>query len=337
MHGTEHVLLCSSGTYAVEAALRGLGIGAGDAVLVAGYDFPGNFRAIEAVGARPVLVDIEPDTWSLDVDALEASHATALEAAAGAKIRGVIASHLHGGMVPMQRLMALAKERGWQVVEDACQSPGAKIDGRLAGTWGDVGVLSFGGSKLLTAGRGGAIVTPRADVLQRAKIYGHRGNDAFPLSELQAAALVPQLELLEERNQRRRAAVTQLLTATRDIEVLRPLGTADEAAEPSYYKLAWRLEAEENVVSRAAVIVAIQAEGIAIDAGFRGFVDRGERRCSKVGELVHSRAAVTRTLLLHHPVLLEDDAVLNQVAQGLKKISRAEALANLDAATGEVA
>jgi perosamine synthetase len=131
-HGVEHVTLCCSGTIAVELALRGLKVGPDDEVLLAGYDFAGNFRAIEAVGARPALVDIEPATWCLDVERLEAAIAP--------ETRAVIVSHLHGGLVPMRRLMHIAAARGIAVVEDACQAPGAIIDGRRAGTWGDAGV-----------------------------------------------------------------------------------------------------------------------------------------------------------------------------------------------------
>ena len=86
--GLPHVLLCSSGTIAVEIALRGLGVRPGDEVAVAAYDFPGNFRAIEAVGARPVVVDIEPSSWSLDPQQLEE--------ALGPATRAAIFSHLHG-------------------------------------------------------------------------------------------------------------------------------------------------------------------------------------------------------------------------------------------------
>ena len=101
----EHALLCSSGTIGVELALRGCGVGAGDRVVLAGYDFPGNFRAIDAVGARPVLVDISADTWSMDADSLESLPDTAVKA--------LIVSHLHGGLADMPRLMALARQQGW--------------------------------------------------------------------------------------------------------------------------------------------------------------------------------------------------------------------------------
>src|SRR5205807_8690220 len=100
---------------------------------------------------------------------------------------------------------------------------GAIVAGKPAGAWGDCGVLSFGGSKLLRAGRGGAIMTHREDVLQRIKIYCERGNDAFPLSELQAAVLVPQIPKLAATNDRRLAAVRSLLATCRDLPRLHSL------------------------------------------------------------------------------------------------------------------
>jgi perosamine synthetase len=109
--GVPHVTLCCSGTIAVELALRGVGVGVGDEVILAGYDFPGNFRAIEAVGARPVLADIEPDSWCLDAD-------RAAEAI-GPATRAIIFSHLHGTLASARRLRSLADARGlvrrWQL------------------------------------------------------------------------------------------------------------------------------------------------------------------------------------------------------------------------------
>ena len=120
----------------------------GDEVILAAYDYPGNFLSVHAVGARPVLVDVAPGDWNLCPEKVAE--------AVRPQTRAVIASHLHGGLVPMARLMELAAGHGLAVIEDAAQCPGALVQGRKAGTWGDVGVLSFGGSKLLSAGRGGA-------------------------------------------------------------------------------------------------------------------------------------------------------------------------------------
>src|SRR5438094_9958276 len=135
-HGVAHVLTCGSGTFAVELALRALQVGPGDEVILAAYDYGGNFLCVHAVGALPVLVAVAPHNWNLDP--------ARLAAAFGPATKAVIVSHLHGGIVPMAEVMAEAQCRGVQVIEDAAQAPGGMVQGRRAGTWGDVGVLSFG-------------------------------------------------------------------------------------------------------------------------------------------------------------------------------------------------
>jgi dTDP-4-amino-4,6-dideoxygalactose transaminase len=318
--GAKLTWLCSSGTIGVELALRGLKVGPGDEVILAAYDFPGNFRAIEAVGARPVLVDLVSGTWALDVEQVAS--------AVSSRTKAVIVSHLHGALADMRRLRELANDRNFAIVEDACQVPGALIDGRPAGSWGDCGVLSFGGSKLLTAGRGGAIVTSRDDVLQRIKIYAHRGNDAFPLSELQAAVLVPQIPQLAAANAQRLQAVEVLLRDCGDLRGIIPLRLPSENhCCPVFYKLPWLLtgnsdacESPEFEQVRRRFIAAIQAEGVAIDEGFRGFVRRTSQRCRVVGELSHARRAAAGTVVLHHPVLLERPQTISRVAQAIRKV-----------------
>lgn len=313
MHGVEHVFLCSSGTLAVELALRGLKVGPGDEVILAGYDFRGNFRAIEAVGATPVLTDIDPHNWSLTVESLEA--------ALSERTRAVLVSHLHGGLAPMPALRALADARGVAVVEDACQAPGANVAGRVAGAWGDVGVLSFGGSKLITAGRGGALLVQRPEVWQRIKVYCERGNHAFPLSELQAAVLPPQLDKLEERNRARRENAAWLIEQSRRFRFLSPLRNPPGAGDPSFYKLGWLYDgALLGGRSREMFLAAMQAEGVAMDVGFHGFVKRPPIRCRKVGPLSHSARAAAATVLLHHPVLLRPQEELEPVIAALRKI-----------------
>ena len=314
MHSVAHVWCCSSGSVAVELALRGLRVGQGDEVILAGYDFPGNFRAIETVGAFPVLVDIESATWCLD--------SRQLDAAFGPEVRAVIVSHLHGGLARMPEICQWAAARGVAVVEDACQVPGATVYGKPAGTWGDVGILSFGGSKLLTAGRGGAVLTNREDLLQRIKIYCERGSNAYPLSELQAAVLLPQLEQLIERNRKRHASVLRLLGLCRPLECLLPVCLDDRRGVPSFYKLAWRYDAQQcGDCPREQFVAAARKEGVAIDQGFRGFHRRSARRCRRVGDLANSHAAAESTVLLHHPVLLSDSETIELVARAIGKVA----------------
>jgi dTDP-4-amino-4,6-dideoxygalactose transaminase len=313
--GCEHVWTCSSGTVAVELALRGLKVGEGDEVILAGYDFPGNFRAIEAVGARPVLVDLAADRWTIDPEqvAIAVSPAT----------KAMIVSHLHASLADMPRLRAIADAAPMALVEDACQVPGAVVAGKPAGAWGDCGVLSFGGSKLLTSGRGGAVLTYREDVLQRIKIYCERGNDAFPLSELQAAVLLPQIAELEALNEQRRAAVELLLAQCRDLALLEPLKLPpDSANRPTFYKLPWLVcgDSEEQMAARRQEIVtALQSHGVAMDEGFRGFARRTSQRCRVSGELLHARRAAAGTVILHHPILLEPAETLRRLAAAIRQ------------------
>lgn len=314
IHNVEQVLLCSSGTIAVELALRGLGVVAGDEVILAGYDFPGNFRAIEAIGARPVLVDLAADGWNLDAGELDAAYSP--------RTKAVLVSHLHRSMAPLPLIQAWAHSRGVQVLEDACQNPGGRVAGRVAGSWGDASVLSFGGSKLLTAGRGGAVLTRRADVFQRMKISNDRGNLAYPLSELQAAAIVPQLDELSELSERRRTGVERL---DRALAGAGGLSRGDSMAHPddapTFYKASWFVESSlERGFHRERLITAARAEGIALDAGFRGFAGRGGQRCRKIGGLPRSRRAAEQTVLLHHPVLLSDAGTLDRVAAVLRAL-----------------
>ena len=323
LHQVEHVLPCCSGTFAVELVLRGVGVQPEDEVILAGYDFPGNFRAIEALGAIPVLVDIDPQSWCLDARRIGEPASGQTPPAIGSRTRAMIVSHLHGGLAAMQPLRDLAQRRGVAIVEDACQSPGAQVAGKVAGTWGDVGVLSFGGSKLLSAGRGGAIITQDPYIYQRAKIFMERGNDAFPLSELQAAVLLPQLKKLPQRNALRQLNVQQLLAACQNLASLVPVRVDSALGTPSYYKVAFRYAGPgSRAVSRQQLIAALHAEGLDVGAGFRGFVRRGPRRCRSAGPLTHSAAAADETLLLHHPVLLEPPHVVRQVAFALHKVIR---------------
>jgi perosamine synthetase len=311
-HHVEFALACGSGTFAVELALRALKIGPGDEVILAAYDYPGNFLGVHAVGAHPVLVDVDADNWNMRVDLLED--------AIGPQTRALIVSHLHGGMVPMREVMELARGKGLAVIEDAAQAPGAKIQGRLAGTWGDAGILSFGGSKLLSAGRGGALLTSRADVAQRARTWHFRGNLIAPLSELQAAVVVPQLAKLDARSQTRLRAVQELTLRLQAMAGLRPFRNAVEC-QPGYYKVGFQYDAAPFGLSRRKLICALRAEGIALDEGFHAsHVGRSPKRFRQAGALTQATRAHEGTIILHHPVLLGGISELAEVATAFRKI-----------------
>ncbi len=260
-HQTPFVLTCASGTLAVETALRSLKVGAGDEVIQAAYDYEPNFLTIHAVGATPVLVDLAANNANLDPDMLEDAITT--------QTRAILVSHLHGGVIPMSRVMEIAQRHGLPVVEDAAQATGALIEGRRAGSWGQIGVLSFGGSKLLSSGRGGALLIHRPEILQRARLFLSRGIQQWAaLSELQGAVLLPQLAKLSERNDTRLRRVNDLATLIAEIPGIRLLENR-VPCEPAFYKVGFRYDAKAFGLSRDLFVKAMRAEGIAFDAGFR--------------------------------------------------------------------
>jgi dTDP-4-amino-4,6-dideoxygalactose transaminase len=310
--GVRHVQTCASGTLAVELALRALQIAPGDEVVLAAYDYEANFLGVHAVGGTPVLVDIAPENWNLDPERLES--------AISPKTRAIIVSHLHGGMVPMREARDIADRAGVPVIEDAAQAVGATVQGRRAGAWGDIGVLSFGGSKLLSSGRGGALLTNRGDLHHRLRVVLRRGVQQWAaLSELQAAALRPQVARLDERHTLRAAAVARLDELLDDVPGLRRFANACECS-PAFYKVGYQLDAAAFGLDRERFCAAVRAEGIALDPSFRAaHVGRAPGRFRAAGSLAESERAHHGAVVLHHPVLLCNDDDLADVARAVKR------------------
>jgi dTDP-4-amino-4,6-dideoxygalactose transaminase len=309
-HNVEHVLPCSSGTAAMEMALRGVGVQEGDEVVMAAYDFKSNFQNVLHLKALPVLVDLDPVTWQLE--------ASRITPALSPRTRAILISHLHGGVVNAPQVRQLADSRGIAIVEDACQNPGAMLYGRRAAMWGDVGIISFGGSKLITAGRGGAVLTNKAEISERIKRHVLRGNDAYPLSEIQAAILLPQIDELDSLNERRRR------TAGRIIDELQRFGlsalqTPTHDIQPVYYKVGFHYGMEDfGGLPRERFVEAARAEGIAMDPGFRSnHLIHASRRFRPADDLIEATRADTDMVTLYHPVLLEDEAAIKEVVDAV--------------------
>ena len=195
----EHAVGMSSGTDAILAALMALGVGPGDEVITSTYSFFATAGCIARVGARPVLVDIDAETFNLDT--------SAAVQAIGPRTKAIIPVHLYGQMADMQPLMDAAAARGIAIIEDACQSIGSKYRGRQAGAWGLAAAFSFFPSKNLGAfGDGGLATTNDASFARELRLMRSHGSETryyhekiganFRLDALQAAVLrvkAPQL------------------------------------------------------------------------------------------------------------------------------------------------
>lgn len=170
-------ILVSSGTAALHLALVALGIGPGDAVLVPDFTFPATANVVRLVGATPVLVDVEPDTYCIDLRKLQAT----IETWRGPQsLRAVMPVHEFGYPVDMTALMALADKHGLMVVEDAACALGASHLGRKVGTFGQFGCFSFHPRKTLTTGEGGVLTTNDTTLAERLRRLRNHGMVRTP-------------------------------------------------------------------------------------------------------------------------------------------------------------
>jgi dTDP-4-amino-4,6-dideoxygalactose transaminase len=226
---TEYAIGVSSGTSALELTLRALGIGAGDEVIVPTNSFIATAEAVTAMGATPVLVDVDENTALIT--------AKIVEAALTERTRCVIPVHLYGRSVEMEPLLALCRAHNLRVVEDACQAHGSRYQGRPAGTHGDAGCFSFYPTKNLGGwGDGGAVVTADADLAERIKLMRSHGEGTrhhhevaagtHRLHSIQAAILSVKLKRLSEWNEQRRQAGAALRAALADTDLILPAPVA---------------------------------------------------------------------------------------------------------------
>ena len=206
--GVRHVVGVGNGTDAITIALRSLGVGPGDDVVVPSFTFYASAEAIPHTGARPVFCDIDPETFCVTAETVERALTPAT--------RAVVCVHLFGRVAPVADLRRMLTGRDVAVVEDAAQAAGARRDGQRAGSLGDAATFSFFPSKnLFGLGDGGAIATDDDDLADMARtlgFHGSRDKTAFTevgwnsrLDALQAAALRVNLGRLDDWNARRRA------------------------------------------------------------------------------------------------------------------------------------
>ena len=279
----------ASGTDALELALRSVGIGPGDEVVIPALTFVATAGAIARIGARPVLVDVSPDTMLIDLD----QAAAALDAGA----RAIVPVHLHGQLAATDDLVRLASRNGATVVEDAAQSHGATRDGVAAGGFGVLAATSFYPGKNLGAyGDGGAIWAPdhaTADRLRSLRNHGaspegprYEGGWNSRLDELQAVVLRAKLRRLDRWNEARAAAASRYDERLAELQAV----TLPVTAPGNVH--AWHLYAI-RVPHRDQVFGHLQAAGINVGVHY----DRA----------IHQRPAFAH--LPHPPLPVSERAV----------------------------
>ncbi len=280
------VRLTCSGTAAIELAVRLClppRFTTPPRVAVAAYDYPGVLRTVELAGGRPVLVDTLPDRPVMDPAALEN---------VPGDVVAVIASDLYGhGFDPA--VTQICRDRGWRLIHDACQSPVA------ADMAADFKTLSFGGSKPVTGGAGGALLIRDARDAAKISAIAERPSEVYPISPLAAAAVLPQLDWIEPCHQIRTATAAALDRLPWDRIGCRPLRPPRPAA--CYYK--YPLLSVDRSAQTLAIGQLIQW-GVPAGEGFRSASKLSIRRADRAGRLEHADTWSHQLVLIDGRVLL---------------------------------
>ena len=177
--GVNEVVALSAGTAAVHLALLGCGVQQGDEVLVQSFTFCASSHPITYLGAKPVFIGSEPETWNMDPDLLEQAIKDRI-AKTGKKPKAIVPVALYGMPYDCDRIMAIADKYGIPVVEDAAEGFGSKFNGKSLGTFGRFGVLSFNGNKMITTSGGGALICSRSEDKNTVMWYATQARDAYP-------------------------------------------------------------------------------------------------------------------------------------------------------------
>ena len=344
LHGAKYGLCLTNGTIALVAALQAAGIRFGDEVIVPAYTWDGTATAVLFAGGVPVFADVDPDTYCLD--------AASARQAITPRTKALLPVHLAMRFADMDALGELASEHGLKIIEDCAHAHGGQYRGQGAGAMGDLGCFSFQESKLMTSGEGGIVITSELRYFEHLQSQVNCGRASmtdeyqqrvlganYRMTELQAALLIGQLDMLPELAAKRARAAARLSDALSAIQGVRPLPPQPSITRDTIYCYVFQYRPEHPGVARDLFVAALDAEGIPCDGRFYEPVYRSDlfyatpETCpqlrsnySGVRCPVSERAAYEEAVWLPQFLLIGDDRDVDDIAAAVAKVMR-----NLDA------
>jgi dTDP-4-amino-4,6-dideoxygalactose transaminase len=338
----------SNGTVAISIALHALGLSAGAEVIVPALTWVATAAAAVHVNLVPVLVDVEPGTYCMDPDALEAAITPAT--------RAIVVVHLANQVADMDRILRIAHQHRLHVVEDCAHAAFAEWRSQPVGTLGDAGTFSFESSKIMSSGEGGCVISRHPEVLARAMSLTHVGWKLPPydgyggrvfgfnarVSEFQCAIMLGQLAMADELTRRRRALLARLTSGLHDNGGFRRVMPDPRVSLEQIYEVLFRYEpAAFAGMPRDLFCRAVLAEGVEIEGAFYQPLHRSElfRPSSREWPALQTRygdgfdgrnlhfpvaeAAASRDLLwIHHTLFTESDQDVDDVIEAVLKVQR---------------
>ncbi|WP_433618846.1 DegT/DnrJ/EryC1/StrS family aminotransferase [Dactylosporangium sp. CA-139114] len=326
-HGSPYALAVTNGTHALELAVEVLGIGPGDEVIVPAFTFISSSQAVQRIGAVAVPVDVDPRTYCIDV--------AAAEAAITPRTRAIMPVHMAGHMSDMDALAKLCADAGITMLQDAAHAQGARWNGKRVGEFGSIATFSFQNGKLMTAGEGGLVLFPDAELHERGFLrhscgrprtdrrYFHQTSGSnYRMNEFSASVLRAQLSRLEAQTDVREARGRLLTSLLAEIPGVLPQGRDERCDRNSHYMAMFQLPGVGED-KRNAIVDRLIERGLPAFVGFRaiyrtdGFwetgapdesVDAIAKRCPV------SEALTAESIWLHHRTLLGTEQQMQDIA-----------------------
>jgi dTDP-4-amino-4,6-dideoxygalactose transaminase len=342
-HGARHGIAVTNGTAALEVAMAAVGINAGDEVIVPDFTFVATASAVLFANALPVLVDVDPETYCINPDLVEA--------AITPRTKAIIAVHMGGHPADLDRLCQIAKRHRLALVEDSAHAHATEWRGRRVGTFGVAGTFSFQASKLMTAGEGGMIISNNDKFEVQARsvhdcgrmpgqwFYSHYiyGSN-YRLSEWQGAILNVQLSRLDEQTKRRHQNSRMLDRLLREIPGITPQKLDERCTRNGQYAYIFHVNKKEFAgLSTGRFVEAMNAEGIPNQASYPPlhqldmFRNGNYRKCLSGRQATGKHAflkqkfpatkrAAWETVWIPQPALLGDEEDMREIAAAVGKI-----------------
>lgn len=271
--GKNEVVALSAGTAAVHLALLACGVGPGDEVLVQSFTFCASSHPITYLGATPVFVDSEVDTWNMDPDLLEEAIKDRI-AKTGKKPKAIVPVYLYGMPAKIDRIIAVADKYDIPVIEDAAEGLGSRYNGRVCGTFGHYGVLSFNGNKMITTSGGGALICPNEETKRKIMFYATQARESYPyyqheeigynyrMSNVCAGIGRGQMTVLNEHIEHHRHVHALYEKAFAAIEGITLKSNPDKCFNANYWLSTILIDPEKTGTDYEKVRVALDQKGI---------------------------------------------------------------------------
>ena len=286
--GSPAALALNSGTAAMHIALATLGVGPGDAVMTTPMTFCSTVHVIEQVGARPILVDVEPDTLNIDPNAIDEAVKKLKAESSKLKVRAILPVHLYGHPCDMDAIMELSKWHDLRVVEDAAHALPGKFNGKTIGTIGDLTAFSFYSTKNITTAEGG-MLTGKSELIEEARLWSLHGMDRdawkryssegswyyevirpgfkYNMPDIAAAIGIQQLRKLNKFQTRRKEIVSRYSEAFSQFEELQ-IPVKRSEVEHAWHLYVIRLNLDRLKISRNQFIEELKARNIGTSVHF---------------------------------------------------------------------